>query len=345
MIERPVGATLLALPFLYVAVVVLPVFPASTPGVAAAFFVSLLIAALTSLPSPRSRDLGAWVGIVLSLFFALTVWEPGTFGDTSAGLAVGVLLGLPWIAWVYVWRVGEPFANRLIAYALALTVGVLLLGTLSALGPAGTSVTPDSFVSGFYTLNIQQLQGIATLLSGAGGASLPAHDLFDATYAGLTGVGTLGLIVIVLRPHTADDRALPITFSVVSEESTPQELSPLLGFSEAQRTVFRQRSMSQAPASAAPPGLAAVLGAAIATVAFLAVAFLLPYWALLGATGGLAVAAGLLVTLSDVEYRPTTAPRPGVPPETPRVVRAARPPPATLPPERERPAPGPSGSG
>jgi hypothetical protein len=201
-IERPIAAGMLAVPILYVTAEVLPTFPTGAVGVVGAFAASLVIAALSSLPGTPARDLGAWVGIALSLFFALTVWEPAVFGDTPAALAVGVLLGLPWIAWVYVWRDREPLPNRLVAYAFTLTLGILLLATLATIRDTGSSITPDSFVSGFYSLNLVQLQGIATLLTGGSSAQLPAHDLFDPAYAALVGVSAVGIVLLLLRPRT-----------------------------------------------------------------------------------------------------------------------------------------------
>jgi hypothetical protein len=302
-IERPVAAGLLALPILYVTALLLPAFPVGAVGVAVAFAVSFLIALLTGFPQPAARDLGAWVGIAFSVFFALAVWAPGTFGDAPAAMAGGVLLGLPWIAWAYVWRERESLANRMVAYAVSITVGVLLLATLDVLRATGSSVTPDSFVSAFYSLNVLQVQGIVTVLSGAGPTDLPAHDVFDAIYVALTGISVLGVLLLVARPRTGDGRSLPIALASYRDELPGGELSPLLGFSEAQRATFRERSFPVSPASAAPPGLTAVLIASLATASFLVVAFLLPFWALLAGVGGLVGSVVLLAATADIRYR------------------------------------------
>jgi hypothetical protein len=293
--ERPVAAVLALLPFAYVAAVVLPSFPAQDLGVGFAFVMSVVIGILSAMPSPRAQEIGAWVGIGLAIIIGVTFSEIQMFGDLGAQLAAGVLLGMPWIAVAYVWRPGEQVRNRFIALGLGLLLGTLLLAAAQTLSASTSAFTAPGYVQAFYFLNLTQVEGILGLLTGAGGLPLPLHTFFDPIFVALGGVSVLGLLLVMLRPQTGRDQFLPITLNPRWRAGTIADLPGSYGFAEVQQAVFRDRTVSEPPGSAWPPGLISVVIAAVTTSVFVALAFLTPFWALLSVTVAAAVAGGALV--------------------------------------------------
>jgi len=306
MIERRVAFAALLLPFLYVAVDLLPRFPLTAVAIPAAFLLGLLAAGLGSMPDGAARLGSLAFGALLVGTVVVANADRAVFGSVGPDLMVGSMLAVPWVLVAVAGRADEPLVYRFAAFGSAVTVGLLLLTAAHSLSAGGTAYTGESFLRAFASVNSQQLLGIAFLLVGAGSSGLPVHDLFDPLFVGLTAVSLLGLLLVVVRPETERGEPLPIAWGTVPLEESEAMRRNDYGLSPAQRQVFRERSRPEAPAIRAPPGADALAVAAASAGVFLALAFAAPFAALLVTVVILAAAAVALM----VVVRPGRSARP-----------------------------------
>ena len=315
--ERAVTALLASLPPLYLAALLLPSLASGATPVAIAFALTLAIAAGASRAAGRGRAIALLLTIALAIALGAAAADAGALGAVPDGIAAGVLLGLPWVASVYVWRPKEPLGVRAIAFGLATLLGLFYLAAASARGGPGPSLSASAFVSQLGATIVNEASGIASLFV-FGPANPPVASLFDPAFALLTGLAMLGLLVLILRPQTGDEVPLPIALEM--SIAPRAELSPVYGFSPDQRAVFSERSRGAPPGTPWPPGIDAVVAAGIVTVAFVGVALVVPYDAVLGLTIALVALLAILVYT-------VARPAPFEPPEAPPAGPGASPPP------------------
>jgi hypothetical protein len=293
--ERVVATGLFALPFVYVAAVVLAQFPLRDGGLYFGFAACATIALLLGLGGPLGQLLAVFVDVALAIVVAAALVAFSTFGGLASQLTVGVLVGLPFLASALSWRDRAGPTHRTIALAVSVVIGTALLAARTTVLQAGGGSRPADFVQAFFTVNVSQVQGLLAIATGGSEPGLPLRAVFDPTFAALCALATVGILLLVLRPQTGAHERLPVavTLDAPSARSDVERLTP---FSEAQRRAFESRSRTVPPAGAWPPGLEAVALAVLATLGFLAIAFADPLYAplaLVVGTAAVLVAVGV----------------------------------------------------
>jgi len=318
MIERPVGFGLLALPFLGAAIEIARDLPslAIALGVGAA---GMLGVAVLTVEQRRALGLPNLVALGVMLAIALvSISTPAAFGREGAGVAVGAIVGVPWVLVAFVARPGAPVGPRIVAFGLALLAGLFALAAATLATGTTPTALADSFVSGLGTLAGQQLQVFGGLVTGAATPPLPLNAFFDPAYDLLAALSLGGFLLTIVRPQTGGQTPLPVAVRSYRGTVEGGDLPARYGFSESQREVFRNRSSGESPFLTWPPGLEPIFWGGAATAAFLFAAYLVPRWSVLGATIGMAVAVAFLV-------RAVERPMPAPPPKADRFVADAPP--------------------
>ena len=295
--ERPVAYTLLVLPLAWVGVLVLT--DVARVELVATLIAFALTAALGIAGAVRKTFLGGWGALVL-LGLAGVALGASFSGPLGFELALGILLGLPWILVGYAAGADRPLGARFLALGGALALGLMLLAARSELAVGSGAVTAESLVRQVGTVLQNQSQVFGSLVPGAPTPSIPLLDLFDPVYVGLSAVAVLGLLLVSVRPQTGAGRRLPISLRLGRGETLEGRRLPVAyGFSTAQQAVFFERTPVEPPLGAWPPGLASVLAGALAASAFLIASYAIPLSAVLAATVVLAVASVALVLVTE----------------------------------------------
>ncbi|MCI4343364.1 MAG: hypothetical protein L3J92_04520 [Thermoplasmata archaeon] len=299
--ERIVATGLFALPFVYLAALVLSQFPLTDVGLYFGFAACATIALLLGLGGSRGQLLAVFVDVALAIVVATALLAFSTFGGLASQLTVGVLVGLPFLASALSWRERSGPAHRTVALAVSIVIGTALLAARSAVLESGGGGRPADFVQAFFTVNVSQVQGLIRIATGGSEPGLPLRAVFDPTFDALCALAAAGVLLLALRPQSGSHERLPVA---VSLEPTPirSDVERLAPFSESQRLVFESRSSTVPPTGAWPPGLEAVALAALATTLFLSIAFATPLYAPLLLAGGTA-AVLLLVAVSSSRAR------------------------------------------
>lgn len=296
MIERPFAFAFLASPVIWVAALVIPLFPrAAWALVLLGWVICLLLAAATTL---RATYLGDWGwGILLGLIVLTAVSSFAT--GWGIDLAGGLLLGLPWIAIGYVARPGGSLGARFVVYGTVIVWGLLVLAAATAPGMpvGGTSV--GGLLTSIGTVLSDQGQVFGGLVAGAPTPVIPLHTFFDPVYAALTGVSALGLMLVSVRPQTGRGVPLPVAIRTRRALEANRVLPAAYGFTAIQQAVFAERSVVEPPLTSWPPGLPSVLSGAAGVAVFLAIAAAAPLGAVLVATVGALLAVLLLVLVVE----------------------------------------------
>ena len=299
--ERSVATGLFLLPFLYVAALVLSLFPVSDAGVYFAFATCLAISLILGLGGSTGQLLAVALDLLLVVLVVAALVAATTFGGLASQLTAGVLVGLPFLVSALAWRRRSGLAHRTVALAFAIGIGTTLLAAREVLQSATASPpSPTDFVQAFFTTNLSQLQGLIGIASGAAEPDLPLRAAFDPTFAALCALAAGGVLLLALRPRTGRGEELPMA-ATLERGDRRRPTDRLIPFSEAQRRVFESRSADEPPTGAWPPGLGSVLAAAFASSAFVAVAFLSPFYAPLLVALSVAV---LLFGVGVVTWRP-----------------------------------------
>jgi hypothetical protein len=295
--ERTVATGLFVLPFLYVAALVLPMFPRSDLGVYFAFGTCVAIALILGLGGATGQLIAVVLDLLLVVLVLLALADVATFGDLASQLTAGVLVGLPFLVSALAWRERPGLAHRTVALALAITVGTALLAArVTVLDSTGVP-SATSFVQAFFTSNLNQLEGLAAIAAGLGGPNLPLRAGFDANFAGLCAFAVGGVLLLALRPRTGSEEKLPIAARIEFARVRP-DVDRLLPFSEPQRRAFESRSTTQPPTGAWPPGLDAIVLGSLVGCGFLGVACATPLYAPLVLAAGVVAALAAVGTIS-----------------------------------------------
>ncbi len=291
--ERAVATGLFLLPFLYVAALVLPLFPQSDVGVYFAFGTCVAIALILGLGGATGQLIAVVLDLLLVVLVLVALVAVPTFGDLASQLTAGVLIGLPFLVSALAWRERPGLAHRTVALALAITVGTALLAARAAELGSSTAASATGFVQAFFTANLDQLQGLVTIAGGIAGPDLPLREGFDPNFAGLCAFAVGGVLLLALRPRTGAEEKLPVA-ATLGRSAPRGDADRLIPFSEPQRRTFENRSTTEPPTGAWPPGLDAVVLATLVGCGFLAVAFAAPLYApLLLVIGIVAALAGV----------------------------------------------------
>jgi hypothetical protein len=296
--ERIAATGLFALPFVYVAAVVLSQFPLAEFGLYFGFAACAAIALLLGLGGPRGQLLAVFVDVALAIVVATALIAFSTFGGLASQLTVGVLVGLPFLASALSWRDRAGPAHRTIALAVSIVIGTALLAARAAVLQSGAASNPSDFVQAFFTVNVSQVQGLLAIASGGSEPGLPLRAVFDPVFSALCALAAAGVLLLVLRPQSGAHEPLPVSVSLERPART-ETVARLTHLSEAQRHALERRSTTLPPTGTWPPGLEAVAVAALAATGFLAVAFAAPLDApLVVAVGTAAVLVGVALASS-----------------------------------------------
>jgi len=298
--ERTFATGLFLLPFLYVAALVLSLFPVSDAGVYFAFGTCLAISLILGLGGSTGQLLAVALDLLLVVLVVAALVAATTFGGLASQLTAGVLVGLPFLVSALAWRRRSGLAHRTVALAFAIGIGTTLLAAREVLRSATSPSSPTDFVQAFFTTNLTQLQGLVGIASGAAEPDLPLRAAFDPTFAALCALAAGGVLLLALRPRTGRGEELPMA-ATLERVDRRRPTDRLIPFSGAQRRIFESRSADEPPTGAWPPGLGSVLAAAFASSAFVAAAFLSPLYAPLLVALSVAV---LLFGVGVVTWRP-----------------------------------------
>ncbi|MCI4372711.1 MAG: hypothetical protein L3K02_03605, partial [Thermoplasmata archaeon] len=183
--ERALATGLFLLPFLYVAALILPMFPRSDLGVYFAFATCVAIALILGLGGATGQLVAVVLDILLVVLVIVALIAATTFGGLASELTAGVLVGLPFLISALAWRERSGLAHRTVALALAIALGTALLAAREAVVASATPASPTDFVQSFFTINVTQLQGLGTIAVGSAEPDLPLRAAFDPTFAAL----------------------------------------------------------------------------------------------------------------------------------------------------------------
>lgn len=181
------------------------------------FVVMALLAVVSTFPYEPIR---LWASIGLFASIGVTLLALFLAMGTGVDLLAGSLLASPVLLVSYSVRPGS-LGWRLMAFAVALTEGLGLLASDTALTAPGIVVSGAAFVHEFVALNLTQATGLGGLLMSTGGA-LPLRDFFDPVFVILASIAAAGILIPALRPQTAWGEALPAA-------GAPSSLSPTTG--------------------------------------------------------------------------------------------------------------------
>jgi hypothetical protein len=291
--ERAVATGLFLLPFLYIAALLLPLFPHTDFGVYFAFATCLAIALILGLGGSTGQLIAVALDIVLVVLVVAALVGATTFGGLASQLTAGVLIGLPFLVSALAWRERSGLAHRTLALAVAIAVGTALLAAREAVVNSTGPATSTNFVQAFFTVNVSQLGGLGAIAAGLSEPDLPLRSAFDPVFAALCALAAAGVLLLALRPRSGSEESLPVA-ATLGSLAPRSDVDRLIPFSEAQRRAFESRSSNQPPTGAWPPGLGSVFAAAFAAGGFVAAAFLLPlYTPLLLAVGVAALLGGV----------------------------------------------------
>jgi hypothetical protein len=301
--ERTLATGLSLLPFLYVATVLLSLFVVSSPVVLLAFGLSVALSFVWGWAHLHEVGEAVGLSLVLAILIGELVAEALLLGDLAAQITTGILIGLPFVLLALAEGERASIARRTVALAGALVVGIGLLATRAAIDTSATGHSPTSFVEGFFRTNLTQLEGLISIATGTAAPGLPLREALDPTYAALSALAVVGVVLLVLRPRSGLEALLPV---VPSRRRVGSLTDRLTLFSGAQRAVFESRSHDEPPTGAWAPGLGAVVIAAIGAFALILAAYLTPLFALLFLTLGV---AGILLVLGTIVARRAPATR------------------------------------
>jgi len=291
--ERALATGLFLLPFLYVAALVLPLFPRGDVGVYFAFGTCLAIALILGLGGSTGQLVAVVLDLLLVVLVVLALVAANSFGDLASQLTAGVLVGLPFLVSALAWRERVGLAHRTVALALAIVVATALLAAREVVVSATLPAAPTDFVQAFFTTNLTQLQGLIAIASGSPEPNLPLRAVADPTFAALCALAVGGVLLLALRPRTGTDEKLPVAATLIAAGAR-SDVHRVIPFSEAQRRAFESRSSDEPPTGAWPPGLESVLAATLAGSALIVLAFLTPlYTPLILVLGVAAILAGV----------------------------------------------------
>lgn len=211
-----------------------------------------------------------FVGIVATLGTATGALGPGGY-DFAAGL----LLASPFLLGVWAWGPGRTAPARLVGLGIALTEGLILLAALASIRANGGVENSLNLFSWYTEVNVQQLCGLANLLSVAPGGCpsltvFPLRDIVDPVFVFLAGVAFLGCLMPVLTPRTARGDVGDAE-SWDEFESTSQVPADLPVTAEMMRGLALRTPPRSSP-GLLPPGAGALLSASFFTLLFIGVA-------------------------------------------------------------------------
>jgi hypothetical protein len=273
--ERYLATGLFALPFAYLAGLILSQYPLADTGLYFGFAACAAIAGLLGLGGARSQLIAVLVDVALAIVVAAALIAFSIFGGLASQLTVGVLVALPFLAAALTWRDRAGVAHRALSLAVSIVIGTALLAARAEVEGNGTARSPGAFVQAFFTVNVNQVQGLDAIATGGPEPFLPLRAAFDPTFAALCALAAAGLLLLTLRPQSGSQEPLPVAVSL-EPPAARADPATMVPFSPAQRKAFAERSVSVPPTGAWPPGLEAVAVATLATAVFLAVAFARP---------------------------------------------------------------------
>jgi hypothetical protein len=289
--ERALATGLFLLPFLYVAALVLSIFPRGDLGVFFAFGTCLAISLILGLGGSNGQLVAVALDLLLVVLVLLALVAAAAFGDLAGQLTAGVLVGLPFLVSAVAWRERPGLAHRTVALAIAIALGTALLAARETVLGAAVSSSPTGFVQAFFATNLTQLQGLAVIVAGSPETNLPLRAVFDPTFAALCALAVGGVLLLALRPRTGSEEKLPVAARLEAVGSRG-DVDRWTLFSEAQRRAFQSRSSNEPPTGAWPPGLGSVLLSALVAATFIALAFLTPLYTPLALAVGVAAVLG-----------------------------------------------------
>jgi len=231
------------------------------------------------------------------LFVLVMLASYGTSGGTGVDLAVGIILGSPFLWIGYIWKASSEPSARVLALQGTLFVGILCLaaGNVTAYSPGASP--GGEFVGALASVLSNQVQGISALVTGGTPASMPLESTLDVNFAALGGVALVGMMVSWFLPRTAREEPLPWSWGRPSADPDPGDaLVEELALRPGQREALATRTPSHPPADALPPGFTSVIVAASLTCLFVGLAVAAPTVALLTMVLGV-IAAVLTVAL------------------------------------------------
>jgi hypothetical protein len=266
------------------------------------FLLALGFGSVTGFGLVRRRT-WVWGGRLCFLMAGMIPLAYGSFATGEAlDLACGIAIGAPFLWLEYAWRDSASPGARVLALELALVVGILGLATLGA-APTGGSAGWQ-FLQALEQVLVNQVRGVADVLTGVTPSSMPIETTLDVVYAGLGGIGLAGVVLPWASPRTALDEPLPWSWLRRHPVPAPSQLvSEELGLRPGQRDALVTRTLPHAPEAMATPGFGAFLVTALLVAGFLALAVIAPSYALLALVLG---TVGAVVAVALVLFRRLT---------------------------------------
>ncbi|HXW67540.1 MAG TPA: hypothetical protein VEL82_06680 [Thermoplasmata archaeon] len=253
-----------------------------------------------------------------AIFVALLLVVVGTiFGSSPLGsggdtVTFGALAAGPLILFIVTCRDEEGLGTRVLGLAVAAADALALLAARAiSLGlPGGLSTA--SLLAGYLEVIGSQARGVANLIAGAPGATLPLEAVSDPAFVALVGLATLATLLTFVRPATGSGAELPTVEAGRAGEEDPAATYEL---SAEFRAALAARSRAEPPPLGRLPGLPALLAAVVVAGLVALGISLAPTTGLCGTSVGAiaAVAAVILVVRRPFERGAPGAPDPVAP--------------------------------
>ena len=228
----------------------------------------------------------------LGVAMVVPILDAPAAGAGWLGVAVGVLLGTPFLWIEFAWRERYSPAVRLLALQSTLLAGVAFLAARGNPVAPNSSPPAGQFLQSLGQAFVQQLAGMVQLVSGAAPGNLPFQSAFDPVTMALGGVALVALVLSWIPPRTALDEPLPWSWFRFIPSAGPGPLeTDEVDLRDGQRAAIATRTRPIPPDTVLSPGFGSLLAAGLLVAAWLALVVAAPSLALVAL--GAAVVAGL----------------------------------------------------
>jgi hypothetical protein len=272
--DRPWLAALIYPAPLYVSILAVVQWWGGSVPLLVGFALALGFGLLTAVGVVHHPAVVAGGRVLLSFLAVLPIALVTEFGGASVDLAVGVILGAPFVWLEYAWRADASPGTRVLTLELTFLLGVLTIAT-GSVGAGTTSGSPgEQFVSALANVLSAQVQGIAALITGGVATSMPLGSALNVWYVGLAAVAVAGSLCPVFLPQTGLGEPLPWSWGATSTPTDSDDalLAERLALRPGQREALASRTLPAAPSGVTAPGFTSVIIGGVLAAAFVVLA-------------------------------------------------------------------------
>jgi hypothetical protein len=268
---------------LFAGILVLERFSGDGVGVLLGFLLALGFGSATAFGLLR-HPVWVWLGYSLLVSaVGVPIAYASSSGEFWLGLAVGVLVGSPFLWLEFAWREGFSPAVRILSLETAFVAGEISIAALVNPVPSNAGSLAWEFLSSMGRVVNGQIQAIESLLAGTGPVRVPLESAFNPLYTALGGIALVALVVSYIAPRTALEEPLPWSWFRFARPATPRSGEPEgLPLRPGQIDALATRTRATPPDTLLSPGFGSLIAAGVLVALFVYLAATVPTYALLG---------------------------------------------------------------